>query len=92
MNVVSLLTYEYVPDMAERRVPYRDAHLALLNELHETGDVLLGGAVGDPPHAGAIVFRTPEAAHAFVAADPYGAAGLVVSSKVEPWAIPVGEL
>ena len=41
----------------------------------------MGGAVGDPPHAGLIVFRTAEAASAFVEADPYGEAGLVVKAS-----------
>ena len=63
--------------MAERRAPHREAHLALIAAFHGDGRIVMGGAVGDPPHAGLIVFRTAEAASAFVEADPYGEAGLV---------------
>jgi uncharacterized protein YciI len=86
-ETLQILQYEYVPDMAEKRTPYRQAHLDLIAAYHGDGRILMGGAVGDPPHAGLIVFRSPEAAAAFVAEDPYGEAGLVVTSSIEPWTV-----
>ena len=86
-ETLQILQYEYVADMAERRAPHREAHLALIAEFHGDGRIVMGGAVGDPPHAGLIVFRTAEAASAFVEADPYGEAGLVVKATVEPWTV-----
>ncbi len=85
------LIYEYVPNMVERRVPYREAHLALLGELRDRGDVYMAGAIGDPVDGGLIIFHgeTNQAAHDFVAADPFGAAGLVVSYRIVPWAVAV---
>ena len=77
------LLYDYVPDVLERRAPYRDAHLALLRGLHDAGIVVMAGATGDP------VDETAQAVHDFVAADPYRAAGLVASSRVVPWAVSV---
>ncbi|MFY7952259.1 MAG: hypothetical protein ACOVT5_07105, partial [Armatimonadaceae bacterium] len=44
-----LLTYRVVDDYAARRAPFRDQHLQLAWEAHSRGELLLGGAVGDPP-------------------------------------------
>lgn len=84
---LQLLIYEYVPDMAERRAPHREGHLALIQEYHADGRLVIAGGIGDPVHGGLLAFRTRADADAFVAADPYGSAGLVVSSRVEPWAV-----
>jgi uncharacterized protein YciI len=82
-----LLTYEYVKEMAERRVPYRQAHLDRVREQREAGHLTLAGALGDPPTAAAFVFQGVERSHieAFVEADPYVSAGLVVSHRIEIW-------
>lgn len=85
------LVYEYVPDVLERRGPYRDAHLALLSDLHAQGVVVMAGATGDPVSGGLIVFRgeSPAAARAFVDADPYVANGIVTSHRITPWTVVV---
>jgi uncharacterized protein len=85
----AVLFYDYVPDIVERRAPHREAHLAALRELHAAGDCLMGGALGDPPHGAAIVFRDEDVARRFVERDPYVAAGLVTAHRVEPWTIAV---
>ena len=41
-----ILFYDYVPDMAERRGPYREGHLALIARWHEEGRVAMAGALG----------------------------------------------
>jgi uncharacterized protein YciI len=81
--VNAILFYEYVPDIAERRAPHRQAHLALLRDLHAKGECLLAGATGNPVHGAAIVFRTPEAAERFAQDDPYAKAGLVADHRIE---------
>jgi uncharacterized protein YciI len=86
-ETLQILQYEYVPDVAERRAPHRQAHLDLIAAYHGDGRIVMAGAVGDPPHAGLFVFRSAEDATAFADADPYGAAGLVVTSTVEPWTV-----
>lgn len=86
-ETLHLLVYEYVPDMAERRAPHREGHLALIQRFHADGRCVIAGALGDPPHSGLLAFRTPEDATAFAAEDPYGSAGLVTSSRVEPWTV-----
>jgi uncharacterized protein YciI len=83
---LQILFYEYVPDIVERRVPHREGHLALIARFHREGRIVMAGAVGDPPHGGVLVFRGEAAeAEAFAADDPYVAAGLVVSRRIEPW-------
>lgn len=88
-ETLQLLTYEYVENMAERRTPHREAHLAAIERSRQAGDLVVGSAVGDPVHTGLLGFRsgTPEVAEAFAAADPYTAAGLVVSFTVQPWTV-----
>ena len=88
-----VLTYDYVEDIVEQRAPHRDAHLTLIGEWHADGKVVMGGAVGDPPFEALIVFRVgdPSEVEAFVAADPYVAAGLVTAHRIEPWTVVIGE-
>ena len=82
-----LLLYTYVEDMAERRVPHRDAHLAAIRAERDAGHITMAGALGTPPTGGAIVFSgvTPEDIERFTAADPYVVNGLVTAQRIERW-------
>jgi uncharacterized protein YciI len=82
-----LLIYEYVEDMAQRRGPYRQAHLERIQAQRDAGNVVMAGALGNPPTGGAIVFKgvEPEEIEKFVHADPYFQAGLVTSFRIELW-------
>ena len=51
-----VLFYDYVPDVLERRDPFRAEHLSRIQELHATGKVLLGGAWADPCDGAAVIF------------------------------------
>jgi uncharacterized protein len=84
-----VLVYDYVPDVVERRAPFRPAHLELYREWRADGRLVMGGAVGDPPHGALIVFdvESAEAVEAFAAADPYVQNGIVTARRVEPWAV-----
>jgi uncharacterized protein YciI len=86
-----LLTYEYVPDMLERRDPYRPAHLEHARRAQERGELLTAGAVGTPPTGALLVFAdvAAEVVEAFVEADPYRQAGLVTGYRVQPWSVVV---
>ncbi len=83
------LFYDYVPDMLDRRGPFREGHLALIDRFASDGRIVIAGAVGDPPSGGLIVFAADErdAIDAFVAEDPYVANGLVTAHRVEPWTV-----
>ncbi len=81
-----------MPDILEKRGPYREAHLAGAAAQVKAGNMLMAGAFLDPTDGAAFVF-TPAATRAgidaFVAADPYITAGLVVEHKCVQWAVPV---
>ena len=85
-----LLSYTIADDYLERRGAFRDAHLAAAWGAVEAGELLLGGAVGDPPESALLVFTDPDAAAAFAQADPYVANGLVSGWRVTPWTTVVG--
>lgn len=82
-----LLVYEYVDDMTTRRAPHREAHLELIKRYQADDKLVIAGGIGDPVHGGLLAFREAADAEAFAAADPYAAAGLITSSRVEPWAV-----
>jgi uncharacterized protein YciI len=82
-----ILFYDYVENMAERRAPYREAHLKRIAAEREAGRVTIAGALGDPPHGAAIVFQgaSRDEIEAFAQADPYVEAGLVIARRIERW-------
>jgi uncharacterized protein len=86
------LTYDVVDNFAERRLPFRSSHLKMVQDAHERGDIVMAGALGDPPQKALIVFRATNAAVAerFAANDPYVTNGLVKSWSVEPWNVVIG--
>ena len=88
-----LLFYDVVPDYAERRVPFRAAHIALARAAVERGELILGGALADPIDGAVLLFEcdSPAPIEAFVAADPYVQNGLVTSWRVRKWTTVVGE-
>lgn len=73
--------------MADRRGPYREAHLERIASAREAGRIVMAGALGEPPKGGAIVFKGlgPEEIQRFVSDGPYVQAGLVTTWRVEPW-------
>jgi uncharacterized protein YciI len=86
------LSYDYVPDVLEKRTPFRADHLALVREHHAAGKLLLGGAFDPPTDGGLFVFKVESAAEveAFVARDPYVKNGVVTRHRVRPWNVVVG--
>lgn len=80
-----LLLYDYVEDMAERRGPYRETHLTRIRAGQDEGRILLAGALGDPPHGAAIVFKgaTRNEVEQFAQDDPYVEAELVTKWYIE---------
>src|SRR5579863_3082907 len=43
-----VLFYEVGEGYVERRVPYRNEHLALVRKSYDQGDIVLAGALADP--------------------------------------------
>jgi uncharacterized protein YciI len=87
-----VLTYDYVPDVLQKRAPHRTDHLAFAREWHAAGKIVLAGAF-DPATDGALfVFRVDSAdeVEAFVARDPYVKNGVVSGHRVRPWNVVIG--
>lgn len=87
------LFYEVVEDYVFRRTQFREEHLRLGREAYERGELLLGGALGDPPDGALLVFRSPDRAvpEAFAKHDPYVTNRLVTRWEVRPWTVVIGD-
>lgn len=88
-----LLFYEAGPDYAERRQPFRDAHLAHARDAAGRGQLMLGGALANPADGAVLLFRgdSPAAAEQFAKIDPYVVNGVVRRWYVREWTTVVGE-
>lgn len=89
-----LLFYEFTPDYIQRRAPYRREHLRHAWEAQERGELILGGALADPPDKAVILFQgeNDRAARDFAGKDPYVTSGLVTRWTVRPWTTVVGAM
>jgi uncharacterized protein YciI len=85
-----LLIYDLAADYLERREQFREEHLRLAWTAADAGDLVLGGAVGDPIESALLLFRDRAGAEAFAKADPYVSQGLVKKWRVQPWHTVVG--
>jgi uncharacterized protein len=83
-----VLIYYVVDDFAANRAPFREEHLQLAKEANRRGELILAGALGDPPDRALLLFWAPDrsAAEAFARNDPYVINGLVNHWEVQPWA------
>ena len=86
------LAYDVVPGFVDRRLAFREAHLKRVRDAHDRGELMLAGALGDPPDGALLVFRGESAAVAetFARADPYVTEGLVTAWRVRPWHVVIG--
>lgn len=92
LAVYWLLLYDVVGDYVARRAPYRAEHLALATEALDRGELVMAGALADPPDGAVLVFEgdSGDAAEAFARADPYVKNGLVTRWRVRQWTVVVG--
>lgn len=86
------LLYYVGADFAQKRMPYREAHLKKVFESNGRGELIHGGALGDPPDRALLVFRSADrsTAEQFARADPYVTSGLVQRWEVQPWNVVCG--
>lgn len=89
-----LLCYEIGPDYLERRGEFRAEHLRLAREYADHGQLVMGGAVGNPLDLAMILFLsdTPEVAEEFARKDPYVTSGLVKAWGVREWTTVAGPM
>jgi uncharacterized protein len=88
-----ILFYDVVENYAERRAPFRSAHLELAEKFYDEGKLVLAGALADPIDGAVLVFsgEHPGAAAEFVAKDPYVENGLVSKWRIRKWSTVVGD-
>ena len=66
------------------------AHAAFMNDLAETGFVVLGGPLGDgSPHRALLIVEAPseQEVERRLAEDPWSRSGLLTMTSIEPWEI-----
>jgi uncharacterized protein len=82
-----LLEYALVDDYLARRASLREEHLALAQDAARRGDLILGGALADPPDRAVLIWRTEDRSvvERFVADDPYVRRGLVTTWTIRLW-------
>ena len=88
-----LLFYEGDDDYIEKRQLYRGDHLAYARAAVDRGELLHGGALGDPPTGSVLSFlgESAEVAENFARNDPYLKNGVVKNWRVERWTVVVGQ-
>jgi len=88
-----LLEYVLVDDYLARRAALREEHLALAREANERGDLVLAGALAEPPDRAVLLWRTDARSviERFVDEDPYVREGLVTSWTIRPWTVVIGD-
>jgi len=89
-----LLIYDLADDYLARRGEFRGVHLNLAWDAHQRGELVLGGALGEPVDSAILMFKgeSPKVAEDFARVDPYVTNGLIKSWKVRPWMTVVGDL
>jgi uncharacterized protein YciI len=87
-----VLFYDAGNNYAERRRPFREAHLKLVQEAYERGEILMAGALGDPPAGALLVFKTVDISvvEQFASNDPYVQEGVIARWHIKPWNVVVG--
>ncbi len=82
-------TYRSLDDAMRSDPELISQHVAHNIELHEGGDLLMAGAFLDEPDGQELhtmaVTTTREAAEAYVAGDPFVAAGKIAEHRIRPW-------
>jgi uncharacterized protein len=86
------LLYDVVEGFLDKRTPHRPAHLQTVRDAQARGELVMAGALGDPPDGALLVFRaeTADVVERFARADPYVTSGLVQRWRVRPWTVVVG--
>ena len=87
-----LLFYKTVENYIERRAPFRESHLKHASASHERGDLVMAGALADPPDGAVLVFKGegPSVAEEFARNDPYVRNGLITEWHVREWTVVIG--
>jgi uncharacterized protein YciI len=88
-----ILFYDTAPDYLARRGEFRGAHLELARAAQARGELVLAGALADPPDGAVLVFKGEDktVAERFANEDPYVENGLITAWRVREWKTVVGD-
>ena len=88
-----VLKYDYVPDILERRDPYRAAHLEGASKMAAAGKLAMAGALAEPVDGALFIFRncSVDEIEEFVKKDPYFGAGLITGHEIRPYVVVAGD-
>ena len=89
-----LLFYQTAPDYMERRPQVRGEHLRVAWEAFERGEIVVAGALADPPDGAVLMFAGEDssAAENFARKDPYVLNGLISNWYVREWTTVIGDI
>ena len=87
-----LLFYTTADDYLTRRTQFREEHLAYARAAEQKGELVMAGALANPPDSAVLVFRGESMAVAenFAHGDVYVRSGVVVDWKVREWTVVIG--
>ena len=87
-----ILFYDYEGDIVERRAPFRETHMALVQNYVDRGSLILAGPFVDPLDGAALIFTGNDRSEveAFVENDPYVANSLVREWRIRSWNVVAG--
>jgi uncharacterized protein len=88
-----VVQYDYVADALEKRRPYREAHLSLIDKQVKLGHVVLAGAIDSPPTGGLLILRnlSSNEIEQLVQQDPYVIHGVVMKYTIKPYLAVAGD-
>ncbi len=86
-----VLYYDYIPEILEKRDPYREAHLQHARAHLEKGLLQQAGAF-NPPEQGMYIFKTDDETlvEEYARQDPYVINDLVSKWFIKKWNVVVG--
>lgn len=89
-----LLMYTVSDDYMARRGDFRAQHLAKAWAAVDRGELVLGGALTNPPDMALLLFQgeSPRVAEQFAETDPYVLNGLIKNWTVREWTTVAGPL
>ncbi len=93
MTTYYILFYKTVENYIEKRAPFRDEHLQLVQNAHKRGEIVMACALDDPPDGAVLIFKgdNPGAARKFAQNDPYVKNGLIREWYIRPWNVVAGD-
>jgi uncharacterized protein YciI len=84
-----VLQYSYVPDILEKRGPYRAEHLEGARKMAAEDKLVMAGALADPVDGGLFIFKniSKEEIEEFAKKDPYVIHGLVPQYDIRKYMV-----